>query len=106
MPQAHFFNALQEILTKLQQTQESAINTASDWAAEAIAAERFALLIGTGHSFLVTADAFPRIGSYPGWYPLHELSTSYTAAVSGNQGLRQVLFLENLEGFGRVVLEN
>jgi uncharacterized phosphosugar-binding protein len=106
MPQGQFFNALQETLTKLQQTQESAINTASDWAAEAIAADRFALLIGTGHSYLVTADAFPRIGSYPGWFPLHELSASYTAAVSGNQGLRQVLFLENLEGFGRVVLEN
>jgi uncharacterized phosphosugar-binding protein len=63
-------------------------------------------MVGTGHSFLVAADAFPRIGSFPGWLPMHELSTSYTASIAGNQSLRQVLYLENLEGFGRVVLEN
>jgi uncharacterized phosphosugar-binding protein len=106
MPKEHFFNALQAVLEQIHQTQGPAIDTASEWAAEAIAAERFALLIGTGHSYLVTADTFPRIGSYPGWLPLHELSASYTATVSGNQALRQVLFLENLEGFGRVILEN
>jgi uncharacterized phosphosugar-binding protein len=106
MPKTAFFHGLQDVLTKILETQAEAIDTASDWAAEAIAADRFALMIGTGHSFLVTADAFPRIGSYPGWLPLHELSTSYTAAIAGNQGLRQVLFLENLEGFGQVVLQN
>jgi uncharacterized phosphosugar-binding protein len=106
MPKTSFFHGLQDALTKILETQAEAIDTASDWAAEAIAADRFALMIGTGHSFLVTADAFPRIGSYPGWLPLHELSTSYTATIAGNQGLRQVLFLENLEGFGQVVLQN
>jgi uncharacterized phosphosugar-binding protein len=106
MPKTSFFHGLQDALTKILETQAEAIDTASDWAAEAIAADRFALMIGTGHSFLVTADAFPRIGSYPGWLPLHELSTSYTATIAGNQGLRQVLFLENLEGFGQVVVQN
>jgi uncharacterized phosphosugar-binding protein len=106
MPKTVFFRGLQDVLTSILETQAEAIDTASEWAAEAIAADRFALMVGTGHSFLVTADAFPRIGSYPGWLPLHELSTSYTATIAGNQGLRQVLFLENLEGFGQVVLQN
>jgi uncharacterized phosphosugar-binding protein len=106
MPKTHFFRGLQDVLDIILETQGEAIDTASEWAAQAIAADRFALMVGTGHSFLVTADAFPRIGSYPGWLPLHELSASYTATISGNQGLRQVLFLENLEGFGQVVLQN
>jgi len=106
MPKTKFFQGLQDVLSNILETQAKAIDTASDWAAEAIAVDRFAVMIGTGHSFMVAADAFPRIGSYPGWLPLHELSTSYTATIAGNQGLRQVLFLENLEGFGQVVLQN
>ncbi len=101
-----FFSALYEVLDKIEETQGAAIEKVGTWAAEAIAADRFTILFGTGHSFLVTADAFPRIGSYPGWLPIHELSTSYIVSLLGNQGIRQMLYLENLEGFGRLVLEN
>jgi uncharacterized phosphosugar-binding protein len=51
-------------------------------------------------------DTFPRIGSFPAWLPIHELSTSYVANISGNLGLRQAIFLEKVHGFGDVVLEN
>jgi len=101
-----FFSALYEVLDKIGETQEAAIEKVATWAAEAIAVDRFAILFGTGHSFLVTADAFPRIGSYPGWLPLHELSASYIVSLLGNQGIRQMLYLENLEGFAHIVLQN
>jgi hypothetical protein len=77
MPSKKFFSALNEVLDKIGETQDTTIQKVATWAADAIAADRFAILFGTGHSFLVTADAFPRIGAYPGWLPLHELSTSY-----------------------------
>jgi uncharacterized phosphosugar-binding protein len=106
MQSKKFFSALYEVLDKIRETQEEAIENVATWAAEAIAVDRFAILFGTGHSFLVTADAFPRIGSYPGWLPLHELSASYIVSLLGNQGIRQMLYLENLEGFAHIVLQN
>jgi uncharacterized phosphosugar-binding protein len=106
MPSKKFFSGLYEVLDKIGESQDAAIENVATWAAEAIAADRFAILFGTGHSFLVTADAFPRIGAYPGWLPLHELSTSYIVSLLGNQGIRQMLYLENLEGFAHIVLQN
>jgi uncharacterized phosphosugar-binding protein len=101
-----FNRSLQDVLDKVVKTQQDQLDKVSVWAAESIAANRFALVFGTGHSFLAVYDTFPRIGSYPGWLPIHELSSSYMTSLVGNQSIRQVLFLENLEGFGRVVLEN
>lgn len=101
-----FFSAFRRVFDQLEETQIEAIGRVADWAADAMAAERFVVLFGSGHSFIPTMDTFPRIGSFPGWMPIHELSTSYMPAVVGNQSLRQTLFLEKVEGFGRVVLEN
>ncbi|MBE3559892.1 MAG: SIS domain-containing protein [Ktedonobacteraceae bacterium] len=101
-----FFHALQEVYQQIEETQLETICKVAQWGADAIAADRLILLFGSGHSFLATMDTFPRIGSYPGWLPIHELSTSYIATVMGNQGLRQTLYLEKIEGFGRLVLEN
>lgn len=101
-----FQHSLQDVLDRIVETQSDSLDQASKLAASAISANRFAFVFGTGHSFLATYDTFPRIGSYPGWLPIHEFSSSYLASLVGNQGIRQVLFLENLEGFGQVVLEN
>jgi uncharacterized phosphosugar-binding protein len=101
-----FFSALRAVYNQIEETQLEAISLAAAWGADAIAADRFLVLFGSGHSFIATMDAFPRIGSYPGLLPIHELSTSYMPTVLGNQGLRQALYLEKIEGFGRLILEN
>lgn len=101
-----FLERIIEVIRHIEETQQEAIKTAAEWAAEAIAADHLVFLFGSGHSFLATMDTYPRIGSFPGWLPIHELSTSYIATVLGNQGLRQTLFLEKVEGFGRLVMEN
>lgn len=101
-----FFSALGNVFNEIQETQLETISQVAGWGADAIATDRFIVLFGSGHSFIATMDAFPRIGSYPGLLPIHELSTSYMPTVLGNQGLRQALFLEKIEGFGRLVLEN
>src|SRR5437762_4298646 len=101
-----FLERIAGVIGQIGETQQEAINTAAGWAAEAIAGDHLVFLFGSGHSFIATMDTYPRIGSYPGWLPIHELSTSYMPTILGNQALRQALYLEKVEGFGRVVLEN
>jgi uncharacterized phosphosugar-binding protein len=101
-----FLNALNDVLRSLEETQVETIDHAAGWVADAVAEERFGVLFGSGHSYIPTTDTFPRIGSFPAWLPIHEMSTSYIANISGNQGLRQSIFLEKVEGFADVVLEN
>ena len=106
MSAQQFLSNFRNVFDKIEETQLGAISQVAGWAADSIAAERIVYLFGSGHSFIPTMDTFPRIGSFPGWLPIHETSTSYMASVLGNQGLRQSLFIEKVEGFGRVVLEN
>jgi uncharacterized phosphosugar-binding protein len=101
-----FLEGISRVIDRIGSTQADALDTAAGWIADAIGADHHAFLFGAGHSFLAVMDTYPRIGSYPGWVPIHELSTSYMPDVLGNQGLRQVLFLERVEGFGRLVMEN
>src|SRR5437868_8372862 len=101
-----FLRRVSGIIDARAETQEDAIRVVAGWAADAIAADHLVFLFGSGHSFIATMDTYPRIGSFPGWFPIHELSTSYMPTVLGNQALRQTLFLEKIEGFGRLVLEN
>jgi len=106
MGASQFLSALRNIFDRIEETQLETISEVAKWGADAIAVDRLIVLFGSGHSFIPTMDTYPRIGSYPGWLPIHELSTSYMPATLGNQGLRQALYLEKIEGFGRVVLEN
>src|SRR6266542_151456 len=101
-----FLERLSGVITQIAETQLEALDVAGGWAADAIANDHMVFLFGSGHSFIATMDTYPRIGSYPGWLPIHELSTSYMPTILGNQGLRQTLFLEKVEGFGRLVMEN
>jgi uncharacterized phosphosugar-binding protein len=106
MAQNPFLARIGGVINEIADTQQEAIDTAAGWAADAISGDHFVFMFGSGHSFIATMDTYPRIGSYPGWLPIHELSTSYMPTVLGNQGLRQTLFLEKVEGFGRLVMEN
>ncbi len=101
-----FYTKFREIFERLEKEQDEVIAEVAEWAADAIACDRFVLVFGTGHSAIPAMDVYPRIGSYPGWLPIHELCTSYIATVLGNQGLRQAMFLEKVDGFGKLVLEN
>jgi hypothetical protein len=96
MGATQFFNAIQSVLHQIAETQHETISQVAKLGAASIANDRLIVLFGSGHSFLPTMDTYPRIGSFPGWLPIHELSTSYLAAVQGNQALRQALYLEKV----------
>jgi uncharacterized phosphosugar-binding protein len=87
-------------------TQGPAIETASQWCAEAIAADGLVHLFGTGHSRIPVEEMFPRYGSYPGFNPIVELSMTFHTQVVGANGQRQAMFIERAPGLAEVILSN
>ncbi|MER3417724.1 MAG: SIS domain-containing protein [Chloroflexota bacterium] len=93
------------VLDRIEQTQLEAIGRAADLFAETIAADGLVHVFGSGHSRMNTEEMFPRIGSFPGFHPIAELALSNHVGVVGPNGLRQAMFIEKVEGFGRVILQ-
>jgi uncharacterized phosphosugar-binding protein len=87
-------------------TQAGRIETASQWCAEAIAADGLVHLFGTGHSRIPVEEMFPRYGSYPGFNPIVELSMTFHTQVVGANGQRQAMFIERVPGLADVILSN
>jgi uncharacterized phosphosugar-binding protein len=95
-----------ELLDRLAATQADAIETASQWCADAIAAGGLVHLFGTGHSRIPVEEMFPRYGSYPGFHPMVELSMTFHTQVVGANGQRQAMFIERVPGLAEVILSN
>jgi uncharacterized phosphosugar-binding protein len=94
------------VLDRIARTQADAIEHASQWAAEAIAADGLVHLFGTGHSRIPVEEMFPRYGSYPGWNPMVELSMTFHTQVVGSNGQRQAMAIERTPGLADVILSN
>ena len=94
------------LLDRVATTQQAAIETASQWSADAIAADGLVHLFGTGHSRIPVEEMFPRYGSYPGFNPIVELSMTFHTQVVGANGQRQAMFIERTTGLADVILSN
>jgi uncharacterized phosphosugar-binding protein len=94
------------VLRRVTETQGEAIETASQWCADAIAADGLVHLFGTGHSRIPVEEMFPRYGSYPGFNPIVELSMTFHTQVVGANGQRQAMFIERVPGLADVILSN
>jgi len=94
-----------ETLDRLERTQLDAIARAAGIFASTIAANGLVHVFGSGHSRMNTEEMFPRIGSFPGFHPIAELAITNHHSVVGPNGLRQAMFLEKVDGFGRVILQ-
>jgi uncharacterized phosphosugar-binding protein len=105
-PALPWMQAAAALLDRIVQTQAEAIETASTWAAEAIAADGLVHLFGTGHSRIPVEEMFPRYGSYPGFNPIVELSMTFHTQVVGANGQRQAMFIERVPGLAEVILSN
>jgi uncharacterized phosphosugar-binding protein len=95
-----------DLLGRLRDTQAVAIDKAAALCADAIAAGGLVHLFGTGHSRIPVEEMFPRYGSYPGFHPIVELSTTFHTQVVGANGQRQAMFIERVEGLAEVILSN
>jgi uncharacterized phosphosugar-binding protein len=94
------------LLEQLAETQADALEQASQWCADAIAADGLVHLFGTGHSRMPVEEMFPRYGSYPGFNPIAELSMTFHTQVVGANGQRQAMFIERMAGLADVILDN
>jgi uncharacterized phosphosugar-binding protein len=106
IPPLPWMAAAAALLERVARTQASAIETASEWAADAIAADGLVHLFGTGHSRIPVEEMFPRYGSYPGFNPIVELSMTFHTQVVGSNGQRQAMFIERVSGLADVILSN
>ncbi|HUQ77753.1 MAG TPA: SIS domain-containing protein [Patescibacteria group bacterium] len=105
-PTLPWIAAAAALLEQVAATQAEAIETASQWSAEAIAADGLVHLFGTGHSRIPVEEMFPRYGSYPGFNPIVELSMTFHTQVVGANGQRQAMFIERMPGLAEVILNN
>lgn len=102
----NWISQIHGILDRIESTQDGPIGTASDIAAASIGAGSVMFAAGTGHSRIAVEELFPRYGSFPGFYPLVELSTTFHTEVVGTNGQRQAMFIEKVEGLARAILAN
>lgn len=101
-----WFSAARAIFDRIEATQSTAIEHASQICADAIAADGLVHLFGTGHSRIPVEEMFPRYGSYPGFNPIVELSMTFHTQVVGANGQRQAMFIERVPGLAEVILQN
>ena len=93
------------IIEKIKAQQEQ-IRQAAQWFAGSILAGRVVHLFGSGHSRIMVEEMWPRYGSFPGFNPIVELSLTYHNNVTGANGQRQAMFLENVSGLAERILRN
>jgi uncharacterized phosphosugar-binding protein len=105
-PALDYLQQAAAILERIRQTQAPAIEQAATICAAAIGGGGLVHLFGTGHSRIFVEEMFPRHGSFPGFHPIVELSLTYHNPVVGANGQRQAMFLEHVEGLGKVILRN
>lgn len=104
-PTAQYLEKCAGILEKIK-AQQSLIEEAARWFAESILRGRVVHLFGTGHSRIMVEEMWPRYGSFPGFHPIVELSLTYHNNVTGANGQRQAMFLENVTGLAERILRN
>jgi len=106
VPVLAWMDEARTVLDRLATTQAEAMEQASQWSADAIAADGLVHLFGTGHSRIPVEEMFPRYGSYPGFNPIVELSMTFHTQVVGANGQRQAMAIERMPGLAEVILSN
>jgi uncharacterized phosphosugar-binding protein len=98
--------AVAELLEAFGDREVEHLEQASRLCAAAIGAGGLVHLFGSGHSRIPVEEMFPRYGSYPGFHPMAELSTSFHTQVVGSNGQRQAMFIERMSGLSETILAN
>jgi len=95
-----------DVLGKIHSTQHGAIEEAARVCADSICSDGLVFCWGGGHSRMSVEEMFPRIGSFPGFYPMVELAMTFYTNFVGADGMPQSFFLERQEGYVDAILQN
>lgn len=101
-----YLTAATGILQKIASTQMEVIEAAAQICASTIAQDGLVFCWGGGHSRMSVEEMFPRIGSYPGFYPMVELALTFYTNFIGPDGMAQSFFLERQEKYAEAILVN
>ncbi len=93
-------------MEKIASTQMEAIERAAEICSDTIVKDGLVFCWGGGHSRMSVEEMFPRIGSYPGFYPMVELALTFYTNVVGNDGLEQSFFIERADGYADSILHS
>src|SRR5512144_1742174 len=93
-----------EIVQRIADTQSENIEAAAQICASTIANDGLVFCWGGGHSRMSVEEMFPRIGSYPGFYPMVELALTFYTNFVGADGMSQSFFLERQEKYAEAIL--
>lgn len=94
---------IESVIHKVRTTQGEQIDKAAALMAETIANQRPVYLFGSGHSVLPCMDIFPRYGSFVGLVPITDPRLMWCNVV-GSGGARELLWLEQQEGYVQNIL--
>lgn len=101
-----YMTQIQAVVARIRDTQRTAVAEAAELATRAIAEDGWCNLFGTGHSHMPCLEAYPRIGGIVGFRPMVELALSTPNYMVGDNGLLQGTFLEQVEGYGDVIMQS
>lgn len=101
-----FVQAAAQLLKKIEETQSEVIEEVSQLFFKSISTNGLIHAHGSGHSRMGVEEMFPRYGSFPGFHPIIELSTSNYGQTVGANGILQSMFIEQVEGLAANILRN
>ncbi len=101
-----YIDAARAVIDRIASTQLPAIEAAAQRCAAAIGGGYLVHLFGSGHSRMAVEEVWPRYGSFPGFHPIVELSLTFHNLVTGANGQRQAMFIENTPGLAATILRN
>ena len=103
---ARYLSIAADIVNKIARTQMQAIEQAAQICANTIVNDGLVFCWGGGHSRMSVEEMFPRIGAYPGFYPMVELGLTFYTNFIGADGMAQSFFLERQEKYAEAILSN
>lgn len=105
MAELEYLSRITEVIAKIQETQKDNIQRAAEAFAKSIQSGGRVYMFGSGHSVIPVMDIFPRYGSFVGFYPIYDPRLMWSNVV-GPGGARELLWLEQQEGYAKVVLSS
>lgn len=105
MSDLEYLSCITEVISKIRDTRNENIERAAAAFAKSIQSGGRVYMFGSGHSVIPVLDIFPRYGSFVGFYPIYDPRLMWSNVV-GPGGARELLWLEQREGYAKIVLSS
>ena len=103
MSELQYLDRITEVILKIRETQTDNIERAAEAFSKSIQSSGRVYMFGSGHSVIPVLDIFPRYGSFVGFYPIYDPRLMWFNVV-GPGGARELLWLEQQEGYAKIIL--